>query len=1148
MLGDHLRSATRPCSFCYHDLLKDAPNPGLFIKGFGPIAFPFLERDIDRIIKASKQSTMQQEVEDATISKTAWEIPSDMIELRNPSWGRLLASVLSKVSSELEIQQTRRGILGTKPTLILHEPNGIVNPIKCHFSQSPVFGFLDITLPSKYTGGELRVEHDGRKEVIPLEEQSEYDCSCLAWFHNVVSTSAPISSGHRLVLRYTLEHEQPGPVCRAIPLAQEIMKLGSILTSWTKQKDQVTHGVLGYMLDDKYEDRQLGKVKFSSSDQLALRQLIDACAEAGFYLCLSTMSGRIVSLKEVANGHRIPQQAERPSSTLQLGRIVDFEGKELLGNYRMEFLETNIVQDRPFDDVDYVTDEGSDSHDHYIIKLFQKTLVIIMPLEARTPFFYGVSAPDYNSRVKELLAQFCSLSKSAKEFTTLKNEIREVCGAVLATVSWDQDSVHSFVSGYAIEVQAYVLKAISLLDDTALLASTCPIGFANIENYKVLFEASKAHEPGWLKSSLTKQMAAIPDFLSRCMAISKIERWLPDTDWIHMLYLFTMTTLNFSTDRDIEGVVKVATLWAKDSRLRAILIPTLKRNLKGNDIILILLSRLSAETQVPDSVFKELMPQSVEHFIVGKQPAQRSYLHQLMANILLHCHNLGLSSPLQQAVTKISWGASKATPIELEHDYLGFLGKLAGTINKTSEGAEFKRENEQREHLEQRLRMGHPTTAKLSTIVGAGYPFALRVLKIGGPIDDPSQYWTKKHEVLNKAITSLGSKRLLHCLLGSNYTNMMILKPFYFSPIVSDASSELVDLTAADNRPSPSVPMLASHNVLSSNTGSRSVSTPVPLTASNRPTPSRDIVSMTTPPPSNWSAINLAPIQTNRNTPPFPLAAAESATSHQTTGQRLMSIRSTESPTIVGQSSVRSAPSHLLEQAAAALNTPTVSNNSPSSQTVIKAEKANVLNLQSTNTQHPARLGTSHTVASGPTISPRTLPPLIQTRNYTYNSIESVKRKDPPSSVEKEGNKTSQHKRTRRAQNEDPTDIPGGVWGSVETPFPPLPGDHVAPPPPAWLISSLDALRPKFPGHRFRAIMRHYPVSTVTNMPCSEPAAGQPVPADVKYMWIPRIQCEDCPAKLYIPGSSRSVTNFVFHLKNQMHTSNVEKRLRYTSS
>jgi hypothetical protein len=319
----------------------------------------------------------------------------------------------------------------------------------------------------------------------------------------------------------------------------------------------------------------------------------------------------------------------------------------------------------------------------------------------------------------------------------------------------------------------------------------------------------------------------------------------------------------------------------------------------------------------------------------------------------------------------------------------------------------------------------------------------LRVLKIGGPIDDPSQYWTRKHDILNKTITSLGSKRLRHILFGSNYTNMMLLKPIYFSPIISDAGSEAVDLTTADNRPSPSVPILASHKLLSSNTKNQSVSTPFPLTTSNHPTPSRDIVYVTTPPPINWSAINRPPIQTNGSTPPLLPAAAESVTGHQATGQRLMSIRSTESLTTVGQSSVSSAPTNLLEKPATALNTHTAGNNPRSSQTIVKAENPTPFNRQSTNNQPPVGPGVSHTFASGSTISPGTLSPLIRARNYTHNNLETLKRKDPPPSVENQGIKTSRLKRTRRAQNEDPNDIPGGVWGSVETPFPPLPDNHV---------------------------------------------------------------------------------------------------------
>ncbi|PVH88952.1 hypothetical protein DL98DRAFT_159588 [Cadophora sp. DSE1049] len=682
MLGDHLRSATRPCRICYHEVLTDAPNPGLYITSFGRISFPFLERDIDMIIDASNLS-QTEEVEDTAAPKTTWEVPSHMVELRNPSWDRLLTSLLSRISSELEIGKTGRGILATKPTLILYEPNSVVDPSKCLFSKSPTFGFLDITLPSTYTGGELCAEHDGRKETISILERSEFDCSCLAWFSNVGSTSAPLSSGHRLVLRYTLEHTLPGPICRAMPLTQEILQLRSILTSWTKQIDKVEHGVLAYVLNDRYEEERLGQTKLSGPDQLAVAQLIEACAETGFFLCLSNLSARIVTRDKIGGSRRTWQQADHPDSSFQLGRIVGLDGKELLGDYHMDLEEDDIVQAQPFNDDSYVIDQNSDNYEHCLIKLFRKTVMIIMPLEARVPFFYGTAAPDYNSRVKELLAHFCPLSSSAVEHSTMIGEVRSVCDAVLSTISWDPDRLQCFASGYSPEVHSFVLKAISLLGDKLLLARACPIGFANLGNFKVLEAAAKAFEVNWLNSSLSQQMATMPDFLSRCIAIGKIQKFLGDVAWVNGLYELAMDALKFTTDRDIEGVIKVATAWEKDNRLQSILIPTLKKNLKGKDMVLTLLSQLSAEKQIPHCVFEELMPQSIEHFMVKKPEPQRAYCHQHMSNVLLHCHNLGLASTLLQVVSKISFAAYKAIPNELENDYLGFLGKLATTIDRT---------------------------------------------------------------------------------------------------------------------------------------------------------------------------------------------------------------------------------------------------------------------------------------------------------------------------------------------------------------------------------------------------------------------------------------------------------------------------------
>ncbi|CZS93846.1 uncharacterized protein RCO7_08023 [Rhynchosporium graminicola] len=1180
--GDHLRSVKRPRRTFYHDLLKDAPNPGLFVEDSGPVAFPFLERDIKCIIEANERSALENKTAETPTRKTNWEVPCDKIKLNNPSWERLIAVVLSSISSELEIEPTGRGILATRPFLVLYGPNSTVVPFKSP-SESPVFGFLDVTLPSKYTEGELHIQHDGRKEAVPSIERSEYDCYCLAWFANVVSTSSPISEGYRLVLRYTLEHRLAGPTCCAIPRAQEVMKLQSILTSWTKQKDQVAHKVLGYVLTDRYENAQLDHIKFSNSDQLAVAQLIEACAEAGFFLSLSNLTARIASQADREKSSKGRKRGDCPRDSFQLGRIVDLDGKELLGCYRMDFKEEDIVQDRPFEDQGYILDEELEEYDDCAIKLYRKTVVILMPLEARVSFLYGPSAPDYNARVKEILAHFCSFSKSVVEFVELENDIRQICDAVLLTISWNPEHVGN--SGYARDVHSWVLKAIRLLGDQALLRRAFPIGFTSLDDFEVLYSASKNITPNWLNDSLGQQIADTTDFLSKSGIIGKIEKFISSI-WIDIQYESAIEGLNFGTNENFEEVIHAAACLENDSRLETILIPSIKRRLLGNEMIMLLLSQLSVEKQIPNSVFEALVPQSIEHFVVNKHKAQ---FYQSMSTILLHSHDLGLSMQFQQAISKISHAASKASLDELENDYLGFLGKFVATIDKANcmalpivqglcqhvinlialkcapiknkwvlspcgcgcsdcneldaflnnhlvDGAQFKRTTEQRAHLEQRLRTYHPTRVRTVTVMVPEIPYILRVIKVFSPTDSPIQHWFEKYEALRASMTSLGTKRLQY-LLGRHYGTLMTLTPIWFSPVIPKTVSEIVDLTVRDGKASLDVPITSSAT-FGNKPGSRFDSAPI----------SRDVPGYLVSDHKTSSTTSNPPIRL-----PFPSQILASTTNSTTldvhndhaAGHILMSQR-TESPAAVAQAIVRpSLPRHNAVQRSVAKTTATKgADNLLSNTIIVKTENLAPSSLQSTSMQRPGKFHAGDTFASVSTESLRTPPPPGRLGTLQNGSLALSKRKDPPASVEKSSSSNSSLEPTKRIRVENPANVPGGVWGSLDAPSPPLPDNHVPPHPPVWLVKSLAALRPRFPGHQFKAIMRHLPVSRDTKVPHADPAFGYPLPADLTYMWIPRIQCSDCPAKLYIPGSGKSVTNFVIHLKAAMHASNVQKRLQ----
>lgn len=72
--------------------------------------------------------------------------------------------------------------------------------------------------------------------------------------------------------------------------------------------------------------------------------------------------------------------------------------------------------------------------------------------------------------------------------------------------------------------------------------------------------------------------------------------------------------------------------------------------------------------------------------------------------------------------------------------------------------------------------------------------------------------------------------------------------------------------------------------------------------------------------------------------------------------------------------------------------------------------------------------------------------------------------------------------------------------------------------------------------------MRYSAVDMETLAPVANPnniQAGQ----QIKYQYLPRIRCHDCPGKLYTPGPGTTVDNFEVHLRNRQHKERVDERI-----
>lgn len=71
--------------------------------------------------------------------------------------------------------------------------------------------------------------------------------------------------------------------------------------------------------------------------------------------------------------------------------------------------------------------------------------------------------------------------------------------------------------------------------------------------------------------------------------------------------------------------------------------------------------------------------------------------------------------------------------------------------------------------------------------------------------------------------------------------------------------------------------------------------------------------------------------------------------------------------------------------------------------------------------------------------------------------------------------------------------------------------------------------------------MRYSAVDTETMLPVA--TSNSPPGHKLKYQYLPRIRCHDCPGKLYTPGPGMTVDNFEVHLRNRQHKERVEERL-----
>ncbi|QDS71766.1 hypothetical protein FKW77_009187 [Venturia effusa] len=119
--------------------------------------------------------------------------------------------------------------------------------------------------------------------------------------------------------------------------------------------------------------------------------------------------------------------------------------------------------------------------------------------------------------------------------------------------------------------------------------------------------------------------------------------------------------------------------------------------------------------------------------------------------------------------------------------------------------------------------------------------------------------------------------------------------------------------------------------------------------------------------------------------------------------------------------------------------------------------------------------------------------------------------------------------------------------GHVDAPDPlPPVEDREHPPPPPWLKEAISKLRADYPRDDFEAWMKlqAYDRKSGATVRLDDIKNGVVPEENVKWSWVPRIRCNDCPGKQYTAAPENAEANFSLHLKNKTHIQRVDARYK----
>ncbi len=275
----------------------------LEVTGCGPVSFPIsaaMARSLVGVAVRSPFGWRDRTITDLGV-RDGWEIAKSRLRIDGRRWNPILRGELDEIREQLGLPNAAR-LKARLDKLTIYGPGQFFKPHQDTEKNDAMIGTLVVVLPSRYSGGTLRIDRAGQRVEIRRTIRRQPKLDLVAFYSDCHHEVRPIKEGYRIALVYNLDLETDRSrrdEREADPeLGDGIEPVARAVRTYFSTPQPVRFGRNGetqraaklvYLLDHQYTPRNLDWFRLKQADRLrglalrevALRQDLEA------FLCLA---------------------------------------------------------------------------------------------------------------------------------------------------------------------------------------------------------------------------------------------------------------------------------------------------------------------------------------------------------------------------------------------------------------------------------------------------------------------------------------------------------------------------------------------------------------------------------------------------------------------------------------------------------------------------------------------------------------------------------------------------------------------------------------------------------------------------------------------------------------------------------------------